>query len=150
MMIQFMHLAPWDWDVIIFYDAYAADADVILAELRRIGCSGENYERAQKKLEDAPVDSGLTISVADSRSTVCVVGRSSSPAQFWNTFDHEKGHVAEHIGDTLGLAEDGEELQYLKGAIAQKSYPFAVEYLCRCQCVFRQDLGTREANQEKR
>lgn len=149
MMIQYMHLQPWDWDVILFYDTCAGDIDTVSSELRRIGCEGGDYERARRKLEDGFLNTGFTVSVVGSRSTVCVIGRSSSSAQFWNTFDHEKGHVAEHIGDALGLPEDGEEIQYLKGMLAQKTYPYAVEYLCRCQCSFRHDFGTSEANHVK-
>lgn len=131
-MVQVIRLDPWDWECMIFYDADAGNADVILAQLRRVGCSGESLQRAKASLLDGLKDTGLTFSSYKDRASVMVLQQSSCPDQFFNTFDHEKGHLATHIADALGINYRSEEYQYLSGLIAQKMWPAAKRFLCGC------------------
>lgn len=59
-----------------------------------------------------------------------VIGRTSSPRQFWNSYDHEKNHLAEHIATFNGIDEKSEEMAYLRGYIAEKTFGVARNFLC--------------------
>ena len=44
--------------------------------------------------------------------------------------DHEKSHLAMHIGETLDLDVFGEKYEYLIGDIGQEMFPVAKQFLC--------------------
>lgn len=134
MITQFFELPGYDWDICIFYDTDSDDADLVLGMLKRIGCNGLTLRRAEHSLRKGIVNTGLTYSNAEARSTVTVIGHSSSAEQFWNTFDHEKDHIAEHLVDALGIDFKGEELRYIRGSIAEETFKVARRFICECFC----------------
>lgn len=131
MVRQVFYLPFWDWRFCVFYDATSGDAGPILSALEEIGCYGRSLERAERNLYAGVKDTGLTYTNQELHRSVMVIGRTSTPAQFWNTLDHEKGHLAEHIAEALLIERRGEEFEYLKGEIAQQAYPVAVQFLCK-------------------
>ena len=54
----------------------------------------------------------------------------SSPGEFQNSWDHEKGHLCRHISKAFGIDPYGEEAQYLSGEVGQKMFPIAKRFLC--------------------
>lgn len=130
MKFQEINLIPWDWRVLAYYDATRKSADGILDVLALLGCGGESMQRAKHNLFSGQMNTGLTYTNSDMRTTVMVVSEASGPEQFWNTLDHEKGHVAEHIAEALDMSRDDEEFQYLRGSLAESMYPAAVAYIC--------------------
>lgn len=134
MITQFFELPGYEWDICIFYDTDAADADLVLNMLKGIGCSGGTLRRAEHSLRKGLVNTGLTYSNAQARSTVTVIGHTSSAEEFWNTFDHEKDHIAEHLVDALGIDFKGEELRYIRGSIAEETFKVARRFICECFC----------------
>ena len=134
MVLQHISLPEWDWDGLVFYETVPEDAGIIIAALKMAGCFGEDLERARANVTSGKPDTGLTYTDRELRNTVMVIGHTTSGRQLWNTLDHEKGHMAEHIADALDIDRRGEEYQYLKGAIAQEMYPVAKKLLCeRCR-----------------
>lgn len=81
-------------------------------------------------LRTGEYNTGLTYSNRKCQCSVVVIGLTTSPEQFQNTFDHEKGHLAMHIGNALDIDVFGEEYQYLTGAIGQKMFKIAKRFLC--------------------
>jgi hypothetical protein len=73
---------------------------------------------------------GLTYSNLKGKCSVVVIGLTSSPAEFQNTFDHEKGHLAMHICEIYDIDPFSEEFQYLTGEIGQAMFPVAKNFLC--------------------
>lgn len=132
MVRQIISLPLWGWRCIVFYDAASSDAGSILSALEDIGCKGRSLGRAERNLYAGIRDTGLTYTNQELHRSVMVIGRTSTPAQFWNTLDHEKGHLAEHIAEALLLDRRAEAFEYLKGDIAQELYPVAVRFLCGC------------------
>lgn len=130
MVRQVILLPFWGWRCSVYYDATSRDAGPILSALEGIGCTGRSLERAERNLYAGIRNTGLTYTNQELRRSVMVLGRTSSPAQFWNTLDHEKGHLAEHIAEALSMDRSEEEFEYLKGEIAQQTYPVAVRFLC--------------------
>lgn len=133
MRYQEINLIPWNWQVLAYYDTSRESADGILNVLSLLGCSGESFERAEHNLMSGQLNTGLTYTNPDVRTTVMVVGATSGPEQFWNTLDHEKGHVAEHIAEALDIPRDGEEFQYLRGSLAESMYSGAISFVCPCR-----------------
>lgn len=127
-------LGKWDWTIVAFYDTTANDAGEVLKILERLGCRGRYLSNARRNLLMGLPNTGLTYTSEDYRTSVMVIGRSTSPAEFANTFDHEKGHVSEHIAEILGIDHMSEEMEYLRGAIAERLYPIAIRFLCRDRC----------------
>lgn len=129
-MIRQEFLLPgWNWKIIIFYDAGRGDAKEILHALRRMGCSDDSFRSAKVNLNGSMVNTGLTYTNDACRGTVMVISKASSPEEFWNTLDHEKGHAAQHIGAALGLDYRGEAQQYLAGEIARATHSVARQFI---------------------
>lgn len=132
MMRQLIYLPAYRWRIIVYYWAGEGDADEILQMLQEFGCSGKCLRQAEDNLRGADLDTGLTYTNDDARGTVMVIGECSSPEEFWNTLDHEKGHAVQHIGSALGMDHMGESQQYLAGEIAKRMHPVAKLFICDC------------------
>lgn len=128
MIVQDFYLPEYDWSVRVYYAVDTYWADRITADLRRIGCRGSDLERARRNLIDGDLNTGLTYS--DRGNTVMVISLTSTPAQFQNSLDHEKGHLCRHISQAYGIDPFSEEEQYLNGEIGQKMFPVAKKFLC--------------------
>lgn len=76
------------------------------------------------------MNTGLTYSNPRYRESVMVIALTSSPEEFQNSFDHEKGHLVKHISQAFGIDPYGEEEQYLSGDIGQLMFPVAKQFLC--------------------
>lgn len=129
-MRQEFRLYGWGWDVIIYYEAGPEDAEEILADLKDIGCRGDKLREARETVLAGEKNFGVTYSNYKARTSVVVIGRTTSAAEFQNSYDHEKGHLAKHICQALHISPWGEDAEYLAGAIGQKSFVMAKHLLC--------------------
>lgn len=130
MVVQNIYLEDWDWHVVVYYAVDTYYTDEILEELESIGCSRYELVRAEDLLRTGEKNTGLTYTNIKSRCSVVVVGLTTTPEEFQNTFDHEKGHLAMHIGSALRIDPFGEEFQYLTGEIGEKMFKVARRFLC--------------------
>ena len=130
MITQNFYLKDWDWYVTVFYAVDTYYMDEILGALEEIGCSEMGLIKAEKNFAENAYNTGLTYSNLKGRCSVVVIGLTSSPAEFQNTFDHEKGHLAMHICETDNIDPFSEEYQYLTGEIGQAMFPIAKKFLC--------------------
>ena len=74
--------------------------------------------RVERNMELDQMDTGFTYSNLFLRESVVVIGRSSSGAEFLNSFVHELRHLADDIAYVYGYPLRGEEVAYLTGDIA--------------------------------
>jgi len=130
MMYQEFYLPSYDWRFIIYYNVSGRQAWEILEKLRSLGASGRIMKRAEDNLFFGGLNSGFTCTMEQSRTSLIVIGQVTSAAEFWNTFDHEKGHASTHVAEALGLDPNGEERQYLSGTIAKEAFKVARLYVC--------------------
>ena len=130
MITQTFYLLDWDWYVTVFYAVNTYYLDEILSALEEIGCSDRKLYEIETSLATEQYNIGLTYSNLNGRCSVVVIGLTSSPAEFQNTFDHEKGHLAMHICETDDINPFSEEYQYLTGEIGQEMFPIAKNFLC--------------------
>jgi hypothetical protein len=103
-----------------------------------MGCGKKELRKAETLLKRGSYNVGLTYSNFKDQHSIVVIGLTSTPEEFQNTFDHEKGHLAMHIGKALNIDIFGEEFQYLTGEIGLKMFKIAKRFMCE-HC--RKDLN---------
>lgn len=130
MITQDFYLPRYGWHVRVYYAVTTYWRDRILHDLQRIGCRGDQLERARRNLTDGFRNTGLTYTNFEDGETVMVISLTSSPAEFLNSWEHEKKHLARHVEQAFGIDPYSEEAAYLEGGIAQKMFPVAKNFLC--------------------
>jgi hypothetical protein len=98
--------------------------------LEGIGCSKSDIDSAILVLDSGEDNRGITFSNDKTRESIIVIGETTCPAQFSNSFDHEKLHLAMHIARVDNINPFGEELAYLAGEIGMETFPIAKMFLC--------------------
>ena len=136
-LAQEFTLTKWDWRVRVFYVVDLIPIDFIIEELYGIGCTERDVDNAVKVLDNGKDNRGITFSNDEERESIIVIGETSCPAQFSNSFDHEKLHLAMHIARVDNIDPFGEDLAYLAGEIGLQTFPIAKRFLCE-HC--REDL----------
>lgn len=129
-LAQEFYLDDFYWNVKAFYVVDNTPIDYILDELSRIGCSKADLDAAELLLDNKSKDKGLTYSNLKDRESIVIIGETSCPAEFQNTYDHEKIHLAMHIGKYFDINPYSEELAYLVGDIGMEMFPIAKKFLC--------------------
>ena len=130
MIVQDFYIPKYDWIVKVYYAVTTYWTSDILCALHRIGCRGEDFKQAYRNLSSGVLNTGLTYSNFEDRETVMVIALTSSPGEFQNSWDHEKGHLCRHISQVFNIGPYGEEAQYLSGEVGQKMFPIAKNFLC--------------------
>ena len=67
-----------DWNVTILYETTCDDIDFIIRILKAINCPTRYIKRALDNLEECKLNSGLTYSNLNLRSSVIIVNKTSS------------------------------------------------------------------------
>lgn len=134
MIRQDIYLRKYKWDIRIFYAVTCYKTDEIISELRNIGCDDDIINRAYKSLNSCDLNMGLCYSNNVTHETIIVIGLTSNKPQFMNSLHHEIHHCATHIAESYGLSLSEEEVCYIAGSIAQKTYPVSKLFLCGCNC----------------
>lgn len=130
MLGQEFFLEEWNWKVRAFYIVDYIPIEFIADELEGIGCTKEDIELATRVLNDGEDNKGITFSNDKGRETIIVIGKTSCPAHFEHSYDHEKVHLAMHIARVDDIDPFGEELAYLVGEIGFQMFPVAKFFLC--------------------
>lgn len=110
-----------NWKVTILYEVTCDDTDTIIETLKDIYCPDKYIREALDNLETCNLNIGLTYSNLKLKSSVIVVGKTSSFKQLINTIAHEYFHLICHIQKALKI-EDEEELAYLNGDLNMRSF----------------------------
>ena len=123
-------LKQWDWHVRVFYVVDLIPIDFIVDELYGIGCNEDDVQSAIDVLGNGNNNRGITFSNDKERESIIVIGETSCPAEFSNSFDHEKLHLTMHIAKIDDIDPFSEELAYLAGEIGFQTFPVAKRFLC--------------------
>lgn len=126
MIQQNIRLREIGWNLRIYYNPCSNQSDIILEDLRSIGCRGQNYANAVILLESNAMNVGLIYSNKDKRETIIVIGKSSNVAEFINTLSHELNHFIEHVLETLDVNRGTEDEAYFTGELYETIYRDAV------------------------
>ena len=130
MLRQRIYVPKYDWEVVVFYESDRHDAPAILREMDEIGVDEYTYIKANNNLRMGHKDTGLTYTNAKERISVIVLSRTSSKAEFANTWFHELIHCSMHIARENGLSPDGEAVAYVGGELARSMQPIAARLMC--------------------
>lgn len=135
MLRQYFTIPKYDWEVYVYYHVNHYYIDEILKRLRSIGCPHNHLSDAYYNMASNKLNTGFTYSNDKYRSSVMIISDTSSPAQFMNSYDHERQHLINHILEVFDISPTGEEAAYLAGDIGQLMYPKAKYFLCKCHCL---------------
>ena len=130
MIRQVFDIPQYGWRVTVYYAVTGYNVRRIMQELERLGCGGDDLERAYRNLTSGERNTGITYSNTEKRRTLVVIGKTSSAAQFQNSLDHEKGHLCRHISQAFGIDPYGEDAEYLAGYVGQRMFEVAKMFIC--------------------
>lgn len=83
-------------------------------------------------VQDIYLDTGLTYSSLEKHETVIVIAKASEAAEYWNSIDHEKNHLLQHISMAYHINPYGEEISYISGEFIRSVFRMAKGLLCDC------------------
>lgn len=121
----------------IYYAVTCYRTERILSDLKSLDCKEKIYRKAKLHLWRGNLDTGLTYTNKRYRRSLVVVGLSSSPAQFLNSFEHELRHLIDDITDACGVDAHGEEVAYLTGDLNALLFDDVHSFICcshNCKC----------------
>ena len=130
MIAQEFYITIVPWNVVVFYHPSRRDLDVIIRTLHERGCGGEILDDVVCMIEDEYLNTGFTWSDCNARQSVIIIGKTTDAAQFNDTYDHEKGHLAMHVSSESLIDPFSEKYQYLTGEIGRMMFPAARYFLC--------------------
>lgn len=141
MIIQDIYLPKYKWSVRVYYAVNDYYSDEILEKLLEYNPTVAEYNSVKELMENYEYNTGFTFSDYRKKQSLMVIGLTTSPSEFQNTFDHEKGHLAIHIAKYYDIDPYGEEYQYLTGDIGKKLFPIARKFMCKhCKQELTMDL----------
>ncbi len=141
MILQDMYLDRIDWHVRVYHAVDAFWAEEIIDDLIAIGCRGDDLRDAKKNLWSGLPNNGLTFTNPDKRRTLMVIGFTSNGAEYWNTLDHEKQHLLDHICTSQGISPHGETIAYVSGEFMREVYNSDAKTLLCDSC--REYIGAK-------
>lgn len=132
MIRQVAYLPRYDWLVKAYFAVSDYWVEEIMAELAYAGANGEEMIRSYESLVSGNLDEGICFSGAETRTSIMVVAKTSSAAEFYNSTTHEFCHLAAQIASVIGVDPAGEEVAYIVGDMARDFYPSIRHLLCDC------------------
>lgn len=132
MIRQVAYLPEYDWVIKAYFSVSAYWVNEIMAELAFAGANEEQMWKSYYLLSSGNLDEGICFSGADTRTSILVVARTSSAAEFYNSTTHEFCHLAAQIARIIGVDPAGEEVAYMVGEMARDFYPSIKHLLCDC------------------
>lgn len=141
MIIQNVYLSDYNWNVKVYYAVNGYYIEEILNELVKYNPTIQEYNAVSHTMQNFEYNIGFTFTNYALKHSLVIIGLTTSPAQFQDTFDHEKGHLAMHIAQYFSIDPYGEDYQYLTGSIGRKLFPIAKKFLCEhCKNSLSSDL----------
>jgi len=131
MITQEFYLKEYDWSVKIYYAVDTYYTDDILSDLLELDPSASEYFKAKRLLDECRYNEGFTYTNYSLKRTLIVIGLTSSPDEFQDVLEHEKGHLITHIGKYYELNPYGEEIQYLSGNVSKILFKKSKQFLCK-------------------
>ncbi len=132
MIRQVAYLPEYDWVIKAYFSVSSYWVNEIMAELAFAGANEEEMWKSYYSLTSGKLDEGICFSGPDTRTSILVVAKTSSAAEFYNSTTHEFCHLAAQIAQIIGVNPAGEEVAYMVGEMARDFYPSVKHLLCDC------------------
>ena len=117
---QQFKIRKYDWDVTVYYTVDEKQKKDVVTELKELQPDKETFEKLERNLMNAELDTGFIYSSFYKQRSIIVVHKASSVGEFVNTFVHEKNHLEMHICEALDINPYSEEAAVLSGEIAMQ------------------------------
>ena len=130
MIVRKIHIPEADWNVCMYFALDTYYIEDIMQSLCDIGCDSQRAKQAYENMMADKKNTGFTYSNYLNRESVLVFSKTTSAAQFFNTTMHEFKHLSSHIAKACGYDEEGEEIAYIVGDLAETIYPDISHLLC--------------------
>lgn len=117
---QQFKIKKYDWNVLIYYTVDEQQKNDILIELKELQPDKETYNRLERNLINAELDTGFIYSSFYKHYSIIVIHKASSVGEFVNTIEHEKNHLEMHICEALDINPYSEEAAILSGELAMQ------------------------------
>lgn len=119
MIRQDILLEKYNWKVVVCFLEKDSDIDDAMDVLSESDCVGTPLIEAYDHISQDIPNVGLTYTNVAKRSSIVIVGKSTSEAECINSIAHELFHVVAHICNHLNIDMQGEEPCYLMGWLCQ-------------------------------
>ena len=108
MIIQEVYLPKYRWSIKVYYAVDTYYTKEILEELLEYNPTVKEYNAVMDSMNNFEYNTGFTFTDYTNKKSLVVIGLTTSPSEFQNTFDHEKGHLAMHIAQYYNMDPYGE------------------------------------------
>lgn len=122
MIAHVFHLDRYDWDVYAYYGVTSTYKDIIVNQLRDMGCEEADVENSIEVINNFSENTGFTYSNLKRKESVIAISKSKRSEDFMNTLVHEARHLQQHIQDVYNIEDTSEEIYYLMGKLVQLMY----------------------------
>ena len=102
------------------------DLREVYESLLSVGCS--DYEAREVCHTLSHPNTGYTLTDYDGKYSLIFISKATDASQMYDSIDHEKKHVVEHISSYYGVNPKSEEAAYLSGELGRLLFP-AVSYV---------------------
>ncbi len=120
------------WRVRAYFAVSKYNAEQIVGDLIAIECPAHILAQVKGNLRNYKMDTGFTYSNRRRRQTVMVVGLTSHPSEFLNSYEHELRHLVDDVAGTIGIPLSGEDVAYLTGNINRLLWEDIHGFICCC------------------
>ena len=132
MIRQVAYLPRYDWLIKAYFAVSCYWVDEIMSELAYAGANEEEMRLSYISLTSGNLNEGICFSDKYSRTSIMVVAKTSSAAEFYDSTVHEFCHMAGQIARIIGADPAGEDVAYMVGDMARDFYPSIRHLLCDC------------------
>lgn len=123
------YVGDGDWWVMTFFDIDGReDIAEVYEALLASGCPRHQAQEVCGVLSQW--NKGYTWTDYDGRYSLLFTSKATSAEQMYDSIDHEKNHVVEHISTYYGVDPKSEEASYLAGELGRLLWPAAAYVLC--------------------
>lgn len=123
------YLGNRDWWIMATLDiSDTEDLREVYEALLSVGC--QDYKARKICMELSRPNSGYTLTDYDGRYSLMFVSKTTSVEQMYDTIDHEKKHVVEHVSSYYHVDPKSEEAAYLAGELGRLLFPAVALVVC--------------------
>lgn len=123
------YLGNDDWWIMASFDIRGTEElREVYESLLSIGYP--DYKAREVCMTLSQPNKGYTLTDYDRKYSLMFISRATSPSQMYDTIDHEKKHVVEHISNYYRIDPKSEEAAYLAGELGRLIFPAAAYVVC--------------------
>lgn len=104
------------------------DLREVYESLLSVGCP--DYKAREVCMTLSQPNKGYTLTDYNGKYSLMFVSRATDASQMYDSIDHEKKHIVEHVSNYYGVDPKSEEAAYLAGELGRLIFPAATYMIC--------------------